>query len=413
MKKILLFGLFSVVFSQGFAQVKVANNGNILFGYPTSNTPVSTISVNCNGRQDSKVAIQGTEVGLYTRRAGYAHWANAIQGISDNPHVTFSVGVKAESYNGTPLSSGRSYGVFGTAGNATSGWNYGVFGRLQGTQNGAGVYGTISHDENGIDTQGRYAGYFNGPTKVAGDLRVTGSIYGVVLGRAALANNVSNAKAYSQAVNYETTPDYANKLGRLSLISYYIPHNEEAQAKSFSASGDTIASTHSLTTTELQCLEKKHYALSAEQLQDEFPDLVYEQEDGSKAINYVEMIPVLIQTINELNNKISKLESSSLSVDNHTTDIDNLAQEGIALYQNTPNPFNTYTTIKLSIPQNTKQAAVYFYNMNGVNIKTYNIGNRGNVSIKISASDFQHSLYVYALVIDGKVIATKRMIVAK
>lgn len=51
--------------------------------------------------------------------------------------------------------------------------------------------------------------------------------------------------------------------------------------------------------------------------------------------------------------------------------------------------------------------------MNGVNIKTYNIGNRGNVSIKISASDFQHSLYVYALVIDGKVIATKRMIVAK
>lgn len=125
------------------------------------------------------------------------------------------------------------------------------------------------------------------------------------------------------------------------------------------------------------------------------------------------MIPVLIQTINELNNKISKLESSSLSVDNHTTDIDNLAQEGIALYQNTPNPFNTYTTIKLSIPQNTKQAAVYFYNMNGVNIKTYNIGNRGNVSIKISASDFQHSLYVYALVIDGKVIATKRMIVAK
>jgi hypothetical protein len=413
MKKILLFGLFSVVLTQSFAQVKVANNGNTLFGYPTSNTPLSTISVNCEGKQDSKVAIQGTEVGLYTRRAGYAHWGNAIQGVSDNPNVTFSVGVKAESYNGTPLNSGRSYGVFGTAGNATSGWNYGVFGRLQGTQNGAGVYGTVTHNENGINTQGRYAGYFNGPTKVVGDLHVTGSIYGVVLGQAALANNVSNAKSYSQAVNYETTPDYANKLGRLSLISYYMPHNEEAQAKTFSASGDTIASTHSLTVTELQCLEKKHYALSAEQLQDEFPDLVYEQEDGSKAINYVEMIPVLIQTINELNNKISKLESSSLLVDNHTTDIGNLAQEGIALYQNTPNPFNTYTTIKLSIPQNTKQAAVYFYNMNGVNIKTYNIGNRGNVSIKISASDFQPSLYVYALVIDGKVIATKRMIVAK
>lgn len=351
MKKFLLFGLCSVVFTQSFAQVKVANNGNTLFGYPTSNTPLSAISVNCTGRQDSKVAIQGTGIGLYAKRAGNAHWGNAIQGVSNNLNANFSVGVRAESYNGTPLSSGRSYGVFGTAGNATSGWNYGVFGRLQGTQNGAGVYGTISHDENGIDTQGRYAGFFNGPTKVVGNLLVTGSIYGVVLGRAAQTNNFSNAKSYSQAVNHETNPEYANKLGRLSLISYYMPHSEEAQAKSFSTSGDTIASTHSLTTTELQCLEKKHYALSAEQLQEDFPDLVYEQEDGSKAINYVEMIPVLIQTINELNNKISKLENSSLLVDNHTTDIDNLTKEGIALYQNTPNPFNTYTTIKLSVPK--------------------------------------------------------------
>ena len=31
MKKILLFGLCSVVFTQSFAQVKVANNGNTLF----------------------------------------------------------------------------------------------------------------------------------------------------------------------------------------------------------------------------------------------------------------------------------------------------------------------------------------------------------------------------------------------
>lgn len=413
MNKIVLLTFFSAFLTQSFAQVKVANNGNTLFGYPTSNTPLSTISVNCNGNQDSKVSIQGTEIGLYARRTGNAHWGNAIQGTSDNPNTTFSVGVKAESYNGKPLSTGRSYGVFGTAGNATSGWNYGVFGRLQGTQNGAGVYGTVNHNENGIDTQGRYAGYFNGPTKVAGDLHVTGSIYGVILGQATSENNVFNAKSNFQSVNYETTSDYTNKLGKLSLISYYMPHNEEFQAKKNATLGDTIASTHTLTTTELQCLEKKHYALSAEQLQEEFPDLVYEQENGSKAINYIEMIPVLIQTINELNDKISKLENSSLSVDSHTTKINNLTPEGIALYQNTPNPFNTYTTIKLNIPQDTKQAAVYFYNMNGTNVKTYSIENRGSVSIKIYASDFQPSLYVYALVIDGKVIATKRMIVAK
>lgn len=78
MKKVILLSILCASVFYGNAQVKIANNGNTLFGYPTSYTPISPISVNCEGRKDSKVTIQGTEVGLYTKRTGNAHWGNAI-----------------------------------------------------------------------------------------------------------------------------------------------------------------------------------------------------------------------------------------------------------------------------------------------------------------------------------------------
>lgn len=106
MKKVILLSILCASVFYGNAQVKIANNGNTLFGYPTSYTPISPISVNCEGRKDSKVTIQGTEVGLYTKRTGNAHWGNAIHSVSENPNVTFSVGVKAEAYHLSPLGQG-------------------------------------------------------------------------------------------------------------------------------------------------------------------------------------------------------------------------------------------------------------------------------------------------------------------
>lgn len=73
MKKCFLLSSLLAILIQGVAQVKVDNNGNTLFGYSASSTPLSAISVNCIGRQDSKVVIQGTELGVYSRRTGNAH----------------------------------------------------------------------------------------------------------------------------------------------------------------------------------------------------------------------------------------------------------------------------------------------------------------------------------------------------
>lgn len=51
--------------------------------------------------------------------------------------------------------------------------------------------------------------------------------------------------------------------------------------------------------------------------------------------------------------------------------------------------------------------------MNGTQLKNYSITQRGKGSITIQGSEFTAGMYLYALIADGKVIDTKRMILTK
>ncbi|MDQ9831275.1 hypothetical protein RFX70_21060, partial [Acinetobacter baumannii] len=64
----------------------------------------------------------------------------------------------------------------GLSGCSCNGWNFGVYGQLVGDRDGASIYGTIYPDELGRPMRKRFAGYFNGPTEICGDLNVTGAI---------------------------------------------------------------------------------------------------------------------------------------------------------------------------------------------------------------------------------------------
>lgn len=391
------------------AQLTVDQNGNTLVGN-TSETPLSPLSVNYAGNSDAACSVKGSVIGLYSLRSGSAHWGIGSQGVSQNPAGGYSVGIKGVASSSNEMSSGRAYGIMGLASNATNGWNYGVFGRLEGSNNGTAIYGTTNAAENGIYIDGRYAGYFNGPTKIDGDLSVSGAINGVLLGAATSSVNASSVKTLT------TTTDNSNevmtdKLNNLSLNSCYISNSMTANATSVIS--DSIATTAELSNIEIQSQEKKHYLLSADQLEQEFPDLVYELEDGSKAINYIELIPVLVQTINELNSRLAILESTSSYQKRSIAAIEASLEEDISVGQNTPNPFRGSSTIALTVPSTTKEAFLYFYDLNGVLKKTINITERGNFSITIYASDFENGIYIYSLITDGKTISSNKMIVSK
>jgi hypothetical protein len=297
------------------AQLKVASNGNTAFA-TTATTILSPISVGYGGNNSYLVAVSGSKNGILSQttstQTGFRYaglFTAPVQGIAG-----FNIGVFGEAVNySTSYSSGRSYGVYGQASNATSGFNYGVFGSLKGSHNGAAVYGTTNGDD-GTDTGDKYAGYFYGKAKVTGTLYVNGGISGTLLSKG-FSSACPGMQAESvYGVRSGESAELASRLSTLELVAFS-QEPEQNTAKVQNSDTDTIDAPRVIDIVEKQASERLHYALPIEQLEASFPELVYVQEDGSKAVNYVELVPVLVQCINELSARVGELEGGSVKKD--------------------------------------------------------------------------------------------------
>ncbi|MBI5539876.1 MAG: T9SS type A sorting domain-containing protein, partial [Bacteroidia bacterium] len=116
----------------------------------------------------------------------------------------------------------------------------------------------------------------------------------------------------------------------------------------------------------------------------------------------------LLKKQNEvLEKKISKFEKN--------TSTSSLAsnQSIPSLFQNYPNPFKQNTDIKFYLPEEINKAELLIFNMNGIHIKTLPIITKGNSSITILGNELQPGMYFYSLIVDGKEIDTKRMILTE
>jgi hypothetical protein len=84
-----------------------------------------------------------------------------------------------------------------------------------------------------------------------------------------------------------------------------------------------------------------------------------------------------------------------------------------SLGQNVPNPFSSTTNISVNIPQNIQKAVIYIYDMQGLQKKAYKITASGNSSITINGYELKAGMYMYTLVVDGKEVDTKKMILTE
>jgi hypothetical protein len=166
---------------------------------------------------------------------------------------------------------------------------------------------------------------------------------------------------------------------------------------------------------------KAELGLIAQDVELVFPEAVNTNENGLKGIMYHSLIPVLIESIKELDRKNAQLQndiakccskasdgktnrSTRPSDDNTTTD-----EAKSYLKQNKPNPFNKETLIDYNIIES-GSAAILIFDMTGKLLKTIPVNIPGKGSIIINASDFQPGMYHYSLVVNDTEIDTKRMI---
>lgn len=170
---------------------------------------------------------------------------------------------------------------------------------------------------------------------------------------------------------------------------------------------------------ENQNAEKKDIGLIAQEVEEVFPELVFTNEvDGFKGINYSRFSAVFVEAIkeqqlliNEQNAKIKNLENviNKLNSNESKIDASNLFNNAV-LYQNVPNPFNQQTIIKYDLPEIYTSAKIHIYNLNGQEIKEYDLTITENKEIIIQANELKAGMYYYSLIIDNQEIDTKRMI---
>jgi hypothetical protein len=171
---------------------------------------------------------------------------------------------------------------------------------------------------------------------------------------------------------------------------------------------------------------RRHSGLIAQEVEKVFPDMVFETDQGVKAIAYIELIPYLIEALKEQQNTIDNLQAeidniindccSSAGQQKNATIPGNYGETGTinaVLYQNTPNPFSNETVIRYEIPENVGKCQLHILNMNGSLLKTISINAPGIGSTVIHGRELKPGMYLYSLVIDGQIIDTKQMLLTK
>lgn len=390
-----------MVFAKASAQLVVGENGNVAVGIEPTTDILSTFSVNHVGSSNYDVYLRSEDSNRYSTLTvsrvatnspisdmygGYFYTKaqSSIQGFGLISHCVSNT-----------LISGRAYGLVGVAGNCTNGYNYGTIGALVGTRNGAAVFGGITTDYSAWDKNvcipGRYAGYFHG------DVYSTGGI-------TAPSFNVSSD--YNLKTNIQSVEDGTlNKLMDMNVVSYNYKQREYEMP-------DTATTACKYYEEDSPTLKNKHYGLIAQELQELYPDLVTKGQDGYLTINYIELIPIMIQSIQELTDKIETMQMGN-EIRKDATAIETILSDKTALAQNDPNPFTEVTLISCSVAETVRTASIFIYDMNGKQLAEYPICTRGDSAITIKGESLEAGMYFYSLIADGKLIDTKRMILTK
>jgi hypothetical protein len=147
-----------------------------------------------------------------------------------------------------------------------------------------------------------------------------------------------------------------------------------------------------------------------------------------KALNYTELIPIIIkgmqeqqaiidkqqQQINQQQQHIEQLEQLvERVIGSNTSSVNTSSISSAALLQNVPNPYKNNTTISYYLPAKIASAQIIVTDNSGKVLKQINISGQGKGSVNIDAATLAAGTYNYSLWIGGKLIDTKQMVLTK
>jgi hypothetical protein len=127
--------------------------------------------------------------------------------------------------------------------------------------------------------------------------------------------------------------------------------------------------------------------------------------------------------VTEMQNQIEEMKSQLEEMRSLLTNRLALSQAEVRKLQNEaagflgdihPNPANSSTTIDYSLPAGAGAAFCQVYSLSGTTVATIDLPARqGKSQVELNTSRLTSGMYIYALVVDGKVLDTKKLVVVR
>lgn len=153
-----------------------------------------------------------------------------------------------------------------------------------------------------------------------------------------------------------------------------------------------------------------HSGFIAQELEKVLPHLVITGGNGDKAVNYMELLPYLVEAIKEQQAQINELKAQA-SNSFKTQNGELLTLENTKIISVSPNPSNDVILVSMNIEKVVQNAKLLVHDINGLVLSTLNINERDtNITKTLQKDNFGKGIYIVSLVINGKSIDTKKII---
>jgi hypothetical protein len=426
---------------------------NTGFGYQTLNANTSMFANTAIGYQalysdtgGSSNTANGFRA-LYANTTGSQNTANGFEALDSNTTGYWNT---ANGYESLSL---NTIGVENTANGA-----YALFSNIIGVENTAnGAYALFSNITGHYNTANGYRalysntkGNYNTALGYSADVSAVGLTNAMALGWAALVNAKNKVVIGNTQVNviggqvgWSTFSDGRFKsnikenVPGLTFINKLRPVTYKLELKKFDKFlGKKDGLINSMQADYAVSEKKVHTGFVAQDVEKASDEIHYDfdgvnhpqNEKDNYSLVYADFVPSLVKAVQELSTqndelkkqnddlaqRLAKLEAM-MNVQQSTTNsklqIANLSSASLA--QNIPNPFSNTTTINYSLPQKYSSAKIIVIDESGNTIKIFNLSGAGKSSINFSSPFRVGASYQYSLLVDGKLVDTKQMILAK
>ncbi|MAC94117.1 MAG: hypothetical protein CMC96_01315 [Flavobacteriales bacterium] len=171
------------------------------------------------------------------------------------------------------------------------------------------------------------------------------------------------------------------------------------------------------------------YGFIAQEVEQIFPELVETNGNGDKMVNYIALIPLLIDELQAQRKEINAMKAQlinccsgfydngdkSMRIKNNGNGSANneIGDNKNQLYQNKPNPFSEQTEIEWNIVEAINSGAyIYVFDLQGKMLYQHPIASVGEGKFSFRKESFEAGMYLYSLYVNGNEIDTKRMIIS-